>query len=111
MAYVKSFKGFQNAEKKASDEVSAGANPQMIKEEGVPTDTQLLPQYNALQKEKAMQVQINNQKAKQDQRVLELQAAYDAAVTKSQAAQKNAEANKPAPETPATPAAPAAPTT
>ena len=35
MAYVKSFKSFQNAEKKASAEVEAGANPQMIKEEDV----------------------------------------------------------------------------
>ncbi len=35
MAYVKSFKGFQNAEEKASNEISAGANPQMVKEEDV----------------------------------------------------------------------------
>jgi hypothetical protein len=35
MAYVKSFKSFQNAEKKASAEVETGANPQMIKEEDV----------------------------------------------------------------------------
>ena len=106
MAYVKSFKGFQNAEKKTADEVTTGANPQMIKEEGVPTDPALLTQYNALQKEKTLQNQINLQKANQDKRVLDLQAAYDLAVTKSQTAQKNAEANKPA-----QPAAPAAPTT
>ena len=95
MAYVKSFKGFQNAEKKTSDEVMTGANPQMIKEEGVPTDPALLTQYNNLQKERTLQNQINLQKANQDKRVLDLQSAYDLAVTKSQTAQKNAEANKP----------------
>lgn len=111
MAYVKSFKGFQSAEKKASDEVTTGANPQMIKEEGVPTDPALLTQYNNLQKEKSIQIQLNTQKATQDKKVLDLQTAYDAAVTKTQAAQKNAEANQPAPAQPTAPAAPAAPTT
>ena len=33
MSYIKSFKGFQKAEEKASTEVDAGANPQMVKEE------------------------------------------------------------------------------
>jgi hypothetical protein len=106
MAYVKSFKGFQSAEKKASDEVTTGANPQMIKEEGVPTDPALLTQYNNLQKEKSIQVQLNTQKATQDKKVLDLQTAYDAAVAKTQAAQKNATANEPAPEQPAEPATP-----
>jgi hypothetical protein len=110
MAYVKSFKGFQSAEKKAADEVTTGANPQMIKEEGVPTDPALLTQYNNLQKEKSIQIQLNTQKATQDKKVLDLQTAYDAAVTKTQAAQKNAEANQPAPAQPAAPATPAAPT-
>jgi hypothetical protein len=106
MAYVKSFKGFQSAEKKAADEVTSGANPQMIKEEGPPVDTQLIPQYTALQKEKTAAIQLATEKAAQDKRVLELQATYDAAVLKSNAAQKNAEANKPAPTPP-----PVAPTT
>ena len=106
MAYVKSFKSFQNAEKKASDEVTVGANPQMIKEEGVPTDPALLTQYNNLQKEKSIQIQLNTQKAAQDKKVLDLQTAYDAAVTKTQAAQKNAEANQPAPAQLAVPTAP-----
>jgi hypothetical protein len=35
MSYIKSFKGFQKAEEKASTEVDAGANPQMVKEEDV----------------------------------------------------------------------------
>lgn len=35
MAYVKNFKSFQNAEKKASIDINTGANPQMIKEEDV----------------------------------------------------------------------------
>lgn len=105
MAYVKSFKGFQNAEKKASDEVTTGANPQMIKEEGIPTDPALLTQYTNLQKEKSIQVQLNSQKAIQDKKVLDLQTAYDTAVTKTQAAQKNAAANQPTPAAP-TPAAP-----
>lgn len=111
MAYVKSFKSFQNAEKKASDEVEAGANPQMIKEEGVPTDPALLIQYNALQKEKELQSKINTDKANQDAKVLNLQKAYDAVVLKSNAAQKTAAANQPAPAQPAAPATPAAPTT
>jgi hypothetical protein len=106
MAYVKSFKSFQNAEKKVSDEVTTGANPQMIKEEGVPTDPALLTQYNNLQKEKSIQVQLNTQKATQDKKVLDLQTAYDAAVAKTQAAQKNATANEPAPEQPTEPATP-----
>jgi hypothetical protein len=110
MAYVKSFKGFQSAEKKASDEVTVGANPQMIKEEGVPTDPALLTQYNALQKEKESQSKINTDKANQDARVLNLQKAYDSAVLKSNAAQKNAAANQPAP-TPQPAVTPAAPTT
>lgn len=106
MAYVKSFKSFQNAEDKASQEVEAGANPQMIKEEGAPTDPALLTQYNALQKEKEVQLQLNTQKANQDTKVLNLQKAYDAAVLKSNAAQKNAAANQPAqPAAPATPTA------
>ena len=111
MAYVKSFKGFQSAEKKASDEVTTGANPQMIKEDGPPVDTQLMPQYTALQKEKNRANQLATEKALQDKKVLELQAAYDAAVLKSNTAQKNAAANQPAPAQPAAPATPAAPTT
>ena len=105
MAYVKSFKGFQTAEKKVSDDISAGVNPQMIKEEGVPTDPALLTQYNNLQKEKTLQNQINLQKATQDKKVLDIQSAYDMAVTKSQTAQKAAVANQPAPATPAAPTA------
>jgi phage shock protein A len=35
MAYVKNFKSFQSAEKKASDEVEAGANP-AVDEEATP---------------------------------------------------------------------------
>lgn len=110
MAYVKSFKSFKNAEEKASQEVEAGANPQMVKEDGPPTDPQLLTQYSALQKEKALQNQINLQKANQDKRVLDLQTAYDNAVTKSQAAQKNAATNTPEPAQQPTPATPATPT-
>jgi hypothetical protein len=102
MAYVKSFKGFQNAEKKASDEVTTGVNPQMIKEEGIPADPALLTQYTNLQKEKSIQVQLNSQKAIQDKKVLDLQTAYDTAVTKTQVAQKNAAANQPTPAAPTT---------
>ena len=36
MAYVKSFKSFQNAEKKAADDVEAGANP-VVAEQSTPT--------------------------------------------------------------------------
>ena len=41
MGYIKNFTNFTT-----SDEVTTGANPQMIKEEGVPTDPALLTQYN-----------------------------------------------------------------
>lgn len=39
MAYVKSFKSFQNAEEKASTEIKAGANP-VIAEQAAPAATQ-----------------------------------------------------------------------
>ena len=38
MSYVKSFKSFQNAEKKVADEIQAGSNP-VVDEQATPTQT------------------------------------------------------------------------
>ena len=104
-SYVKSFNSFQKAEEKASQEVEVGSNPQMVAEDGPPSDPQLLTQYQQLQKEKDLQIQLNQQKATQDKRVADLQKLYDAAVTKSQAVQKAAAANQPATQPAQQPAA------
>jgi valyl-tRNA synthetase len=46
-SYIKSFKSFQKAEEKASQEVETGANPQMIKEEDATLTDPTLIDLNA----------------------------------------------------------------
>lgn len=62
MSYVKSFKSFQNAEKKAAEEVKAGANP-VVTEQSTPatqtTSTTQPAQQTAAQAQPAPSVESN----------------------------------------------------
>jgi hypothetical protein len=98
MSYIKSFKSFQNAEKKANKEVEAGANPQMIEED----DSALLTDPALIQirdQKRNLEKQLEQIKQQEDTKIKELTAKAAAA---TQAA-KNAAAN----QTQTKPAAPA----
>lgn len=94
MAYVKSFKSFQNAEKKASAEVEAGANPQMIKEEDVMLTDPTLKDLSAKILQYKTQINAWEKDIEARKKVLadELVKKNAAAQTAQAAAQKAAEA-------------------
>jgi valyl-tRNA synthetase len=94
MAYVKSFKSFQNAEKKASTEVEAGANPQMIKEEDVMLTDPTLKDLSAKIQQYKNQINAWEKDIETRKKALadELVKKNAAAQTAQAAAQKAAEA-------------------
>lgn len=94
MAYVKSFKSFQNAEKKASAEVEAGANPQMIKEEDVMLTDPTLKDLSAKIQQYKNQINAWEKDIETRKKALadELVKKNAAAQTAQAAAQKAAEA-------------------
>jgi hypothetical protein len=102
MSYIKSFKSFQKAEEKASQEVDAGANPQVIEEdnESLLTDSTL---KSLRDQKRALEKQLEQLKQQEDNKIKELTAKAEAEVKAKQAAQ-NAAVNQPA--APATPTAP-----
>jgi hypothetical protein len=102
-SFVKSFKSFQTAEKKAAEEVTAGANPQMIEED----DTALLTDPALIQirdQKRNLEKQLEQIKQQEDVKLKELTAKAAQSNQQAKAAQ-NAAVNQPA----ATPA-PATPT-
>lgn len=96
MAYVKSFKSFQNAEEKASKEIEAGANPQMIKEEDVMLTDPTLKDLSAKILQYKTQINLWEKAIEERKKVL-----ADEQVKKAAAAQ-NAAVNQPQPATPPT---------
>lgn len=96
MTYVKSFKSFQNAEEKASKEIEAGANPQMIKEEDVTLTDPTLKDLSAKILQYKTQINLWEKAIEERKKVL-----ADEQVKKAAAAQ-NAAANQPQPATPPT---------
>ena len=97
MAYVKSFKGFQNAEKKASQEVEAGANPQMIKEEDVMLTDTVLKDLSAKILQYETQITLWKKGIEDRKKVL------GDTLAKNATAAQNAAANQTQPATPAQP--------
>jgi hypothetical protein len=94
MAYVKSFKSFQNAEEKASKEVEAGANPQMIKEEDVMLTDPTLKDLSAKILQYKTQINLWEKAIEERKKVL------GDTLAKNAAAAQNAAANQPQAPTP-----------
>lgn len=104
MSFVKSFKSFQNAEAKASQEVKAGANPEVIEED----DSALLTDADLVRirdSKRNLEKQLEQLRQQEDAKIKELTAKANAAKQAAQAAQ-NATVNQP--QQPAQPAAPTA---
>jgi|LakMenEpi03Aug12_release.lakeMendotaPanAssembly.Ray.scaffolds.fasta_scaffold77546_6 hypothetical protein len=98
MSYIKNFKGFQKAEEKASKEVEAGANPQMVKEEDVTLTDPTLKELSA--KILQYKTQINLWEKEMETR----KTVLSADIAKKAAAAQTAAANQTQPA--ATPVAP-----
>lgn len=94
MAYVKSFKSFQNAEEKASKEVETGANPQMIKEEDVMLTDPTLKDLSSKILQYKTQINLWEKAIEERKKVL------GDTLAKNAAAAQNAAANQPQAPTP-----------
>jgi hypothetical protein len=97
MAYVKSFKSFQNAEEKASKEVDAGANPQMIKEEDVMLTDPTLKDLSAKILQYKTQINLWEKAIEERKKVLGDTLAKNAAAAQNAAANQQAPTQTPAP--------------
>jgi predicted double-glycine peptidase len=94
MSFVKSFKSFQNAEEKASQEVEAGANPQMVKEEDVTLTDPTLKDLSAKILQYKTQINLWEKAIEERKKVL------GDTLAKNATAAQNAAANQPQAPTP-----------